>query len=211
VTTGDCRSGGDLLAVGRGPRPFLVPFDGELVICDGPMLVAIAATGRAIDGCRASCRRSPICRPLASRYGRCGSPGSPAPMLPTKRLRKSARLTRQTPWCAKRCLGIDALSRAWAEAGMSEVAARSAGTSFVTAMHPRVPLLTHRSVHTRSAMARNGRHGPLPMPMLLIARICRSIWRLFAGDFQTNRSRKCGKRDLFVSFGEHVRLFSVVH
>jgi hypothetical protein len=137
--------------------PYPSALDGELIICDVPVLVGLAAI-RRLDRIVRSLPALRYALPARAELSQCWVDGiaGAAEALDAEGL--DVNPTDSADPAVREALfnEIDGLGNAWRGSQMTEVEARSAAASFAVARHRRVTLLTHRSPHWNAGMPRNG-------------------------------------------------------
>lgn len=137
-------------------RPWLERFDGELLLCDAPLLVGLEAIGRLawLRGVLPGLSYVVSARLELNQMWVDSVPG--AETVTSAEVPEIRPTDSDDPQVKSALLEqVDALAIAWAGQDMTEVATRSAASSFVAARHRRAPLLSHRRAVTTAAMPRN--------------------------------------------------------
>lgn len=138
-------------------RPWLAAFDGDLVICDAPIVVGLSAIGRQ-EWLATVLPAIAYVTPARLEINEMWVGGIPGADTATSGAMREILATDSGDRAVRDelFLQVDALATMWTGEGMTDAAARSAATAFVAARHRGVPLMSHRRPITRAATPRGG-------------------------------------------------------
>ena len=141
----------------RQRDPYPSAFDGDVTLCDAPILVGLTATGRLSQVLRLvpDLRYALPARAEMSQLWVDGVNGA-ADAVDINGIDLDPTDSADPAVRAGLFEQIDSLTNAWLGGQLDEAGVRSAATTFVVARHRRVALLTNRYPHWSAGMPRNG-------------------------------------------------------